>query len=266
MFRFICLGSGSSGNCYLLFSEDYGIFIDAGIGIRVLKKHLRTFGLTLDRIKAVLITHDHADHIKAAGYLAKDYHIPVYATHAVHGGIDRNYCVTTKILGPARVEINKNVPFRIGELEITAFDVPHDSTDNVGYRIAFEDKVFCLITDAGAPTLEMEEQIKDANYLVLESNHDTDMLMMGPYPAHLKGRISGGKGHLSNRQASELLARSVSEKMKQVWLCHLSEENNHPELAKKTMDSVLRSYGMIMNKDFRVDVLRRKIPSEVHDL
>ncbi len=266
MFKFICLGSGSSGNCYLLFSENYGILIDAGIGIRILKKHLRTFGMGLDRIKAVLITHDHADHIKAAGYLSKDYNVPIYATHEVHQGIDRNYCVTTKIQGPNRVEIQKNVPFQIEDLEIMAFDVPHDSSDNVGYSVSFEGKTFCLITDAGAPTLEMEEQIKNADYLVLESNHDTDMLMMGPYPAHLKGRISGGRGHLSNRQAAELLARSVSEKMKQVWLCHLSEENNHPELAKKTMDSVLRSYGMIMNKDFRVDVLRRKIPSEIHDL
>ena len=266
MFRFICLGSGSSGNCYLLFSENYAILIDAGVGIRLLKKHLRTFGLSFDKIKAVLITHDHADHIKASGYLAKDYNIPIYATKEVHSGIDRNYCVTTKIAASNRVMIEKNVPFKVEELEITAFPVPHDSSDNVGYSISFEGKQFCLITDAGIPTIEMESHIKNADYLVLESNHDTDMLMMGPYPAHLKGRISGGKGHLSNQQAAELLARSVTEKMKQVWLCHLSEENNHPELAKKTMDSVLRSYGILMNKDFGVDVLRRKIPSEIFNL
>ena len=105
-----------------------------------------------------------------------------------------------------------------------------------------------------------------ANYLVLESNHDKEMLLSGPYPAYLKGRISGPTGHLSNTEAAELLAGSSSPALRHVWLCHLSEENNHPELARKTADAILRSYGIVPGVDFQLDVLRRKVPSDIYTL
>ena len=149
------------------------------------------------------------------------------------------------------------------EFCITPFEVPHDSTDNVGYFISYDMVRFCLITDAGHATGKMAEYIRQSNYLVLEANHDLNMLMMGPYPAYLKGRVSGPKGHMNNLEAAELLAQNVTEQMRHVWLCHISEENNHPELVKKTMDSVLRSYGIIMGKDFELDVLRRIVPSDL---
>lgn len=263
MLRFFSLGSGSSGNCYFLFSDTFGILIDAGIGIRNIRKHFKARGLSLDRIQAVLVTHDHADHIKALGCLANDYHLPVYTTAAVHEGICRNYCMTSKI-GPDYVRtIRKDEPFWLGDFCITPFEVPHDSTDNVGYFITCDGISFCLITDAGHATDKMAEFIRQANYLVLEANHDLNMLMMGPYPAYLKGRVSGPRGHMSNSDAAQLLANNVTEKMRHVWLCHISEENNHPELVRKTMDSVLRSYGIIAGKDFQLEVLRRAIPSDV---
>ncbi len=266
MLKFMSLGSGSSGNCYLLTTEAGTILIDAGIGIRTLKKLLRASGFSLEQIKAVFITHDHADHIKAAGNLANDWHIPIYATAEVHVGINKNYCVMPKLLPEHQYFITKGETMACCGLEITPFEVPHDSTDNVGYRVVHGDITFCLITDAGQVTPTLEEEVKRANYLVLEANHDEDMLQMGPYPAYLKGRISSGRGHLCNREAGRLLAENVSEGMKQVWLCHLSEENNHPELARKTVDSVLRSYGIIADKDFGLDVLKRKIPSDLYEL
>lgn len=266
MLKFICLGSGSSGNSYFLFSENYGILIDSGIGIRLLKKHFQSNGLSLKQIKAVLITHDHADHIKSVGSLANEYQIPVYATASVHEGIARNYCVNPKLKADFVRLLEKGETFHLDNFEVTSFDVPHDSNDNVGYSIQYEDVNFCLITDAGHATEEFGSYIAKANYLVLESNHDEDMLMMGPYPAYLKGRISGNNGHLSNKAAANLLADNITDSLRYVWLCHISEENNHPELARKTIDAHLRSFGIVSGKDFQLEVLKRRIPSPVYIL
>ena len=262
MLKFICLGSGSSGNSYFLFSENYGILIDAGIGIRTLKKHFNTCGLSLKQIKAVLITHDHADHVKAVGSLANEYGIPVYATELVHGGIKRNYCVKEENIR----FLQKGQTLELDHFVITPFDVPHDSADNVGYSVQYGDVNFCLITDAGHVTEQFGGYIAQANYLVLEANHDEDMLMMGPYPAYLKGRISGDYGHLSNKVAAQLLAEHVTDRLRHVWLCHISEENNHPELARKTVDTCLRSAGIVSGRDFELEVLKRRIPSEIYEL
>ena len=266
MLKYICLGSGSSGNCYLLNAEGVTILIDAGIGFRTLKRHLQSFGFQAKDIAGVLITHDHADHIKSVGKLAAEYDIPIFATKMVHLGVARNYCVSPRLTDECKRFIEKDVNFDIGPFHITPFDVPHDSNDCVGFRIETCGVRFCLITDIGHVTDRVKEEVSEANYLVLESNHDTEMLMAGPYPAHLKGRISGPTGHLSNMEAAELLANSSSPKLKHVWLCHLSEENNHPELARKTVASILRSYGIIPGVDFEVDVLRRVVPSDVYEL
>lgn len=266
MLKFICLGSGSSGNSYFLFSENYGILIDAGIGIRTLKKHFHTYGLSLKQIKAVLITHDHADHIKSVGSLANEFDIPVFATERVHEGVQRNYCVNPKLKSEHVCILNKGEELTLEQFRIIPFDVPHDSSDNVGYSVQYEDVNFCLITDAGHVTEEFGGYIAKANYLVLEANHDEDMLMMGPYPAYLKGRISGNNGHLSNKSAAQVLVDSITEGLRHVWLCHISEENNHPELARKTVDAHLRSCGIIAGKDFELDVLKRRIPSGIYEL
>ena len=112
----------------------------------------------------------------------------------------------------------------------------------------------------------MEQQVSKANYLVLEANHDEDMLMMGTYPAYLKGRIRGEKGHLCNKESAKLISEHATPILKHVWLCHLSEENNHPELARKTVEGLLRSFGIIPGVDFELDILKRKSPSDLYEL
>lgn len=266
MLKFISLGSGSSGNSYFLFTENYGILIDAGVGIRTLKKHFHNNGLSLTQIKAVLITHDHADHIKSVGSLANEYNLPIYATESVHEGIKRNYCVSVKPSASNIFVIEKGQPLCLDQFCITPFEIPHDSSDNVGYSIQYGEQNFCLITDCGHATEFIGKYVSQANYLVLEANHDLDMLMMGPYPAHLKGRIRSGRGHLSNLETAKILTDYMTEKLRHVWLCHLSEENNHPELARKTVDSHLRSYGIIAGKDFELEVLKRRVPSVIYEL
>ena len=266
MLRFISLGSGSSGNCYYLQTADDALLIDAGVGLRTLKKHLHNYGLRLDSVKHILITHDHADHVKSVGIISSEYNIPVYAINEVHNGIYRNYCVPRKIPADNGRHISTGEKIRLGDFIVTPFAVPHDSSGNVGYRIEAEGVTFCLMTDVGHVTEEMQDYIAEANYLVIEANYDVEMLKNGPYPQHLKVRIDGPTGHLSNVACGEAIANYATTCLKRVWLCHLSEENNHPVLALKTVEQTLRSYGIIIGKDFIVEDLKRKSPSELYEL
>lgn len=266
MLKFISFGSGSSGNCYFFYTANDGLLIDIGVGIRTLKKHFRDYGLSLAQVKHVFVTHDHADHIKSVGSLSHEYHLPVYATLKVHAGIDRNYCVARKVAPDLRCYVEPGVPVKTGDFSVTPFFVPHDSSDNVGYMVEAEGTVFCLITDAGEVTDEMKKYIGRAHYLVIEANHDSEMLMQGPYPQHLKLRIQSGTGHLNNSSCGEAIAQNMGEQLRHVWLCHLSEENNHPELARKTVESVLRSYGILPGKDFELEVLKRTMPTGIYEL
>ena len=266
MLRFISFGSGSSGNSYYLYTETDSILIDVGVGIRALKKHFHNYGLRFEDVHHIFITHDHADHVKSVGSLSTDYHLPVYATRKIHVGIERNYCVRKKI-APNHVHvIEKGVPLNVGEFKVTPFGVPHDSTDNVGYFVECEGVTFCLITDVGHITEEMHDFIGRSNYLVIEANHSEEMLQQGHYPQYLKDRILGPNGHLSNVACGHALADYASPALRHVWLCHLSEENNHPELARKTVEQILRSKGIVVGKDFELEVLRRKTPSEIYKL
>ena len=266
MLRFISFGSGSSGNSYYLYTDTDSILIDVGVGLRALKKHFHNYGLRFEDIHHILLTHDHADHVKSVGSLSGDYHLPVYATRKVHVGIEHNYCVRKKVSPEYAKVIEKNVPFYLGEFKITPFGVPHDSSDNVGYQVECGGVVFCLITDVGHITEEMHEFIAHANYLVIEANHSVEMLQQGHYPQYLKERILGPNGHLSNDACAIAIAENATEKLHHVWLCHLSEENNHPELARKTVEQILRSYGIVAGKDFELEVLKRKTPSEIYKL
>lgn len=266
MLKFISFGSGSSGNCYFLYTDKDGLLIDAGLGIRTLKKSFRDYGLQLNQVKQIIITHDHADHVKSVGSLSRELDVPVYTTRKVHDGIFQNYCVVRKIEGRNAHCIDKGSSRRIGEFMVTPFNVPHDSTDCVGYFIEAEGVAFCIVTDVGEITDEIKPYISSANYLVIEANHDEEMLNNGPYPQHLKTRILGSQGHLSNRKCGEALVENATEKLKCVWLCHLSEENNHPELARKTIEAVLRGSGIIAGKDFELVVLKRKTPTGIFEL
>ena len=247
MLHFVSFGSGSSGNCSLLFTETENILIDSGVGVRSLKKHFKNYGMNLQNVQNILITHDHADHVRSVGNLSKDYNIPVYTTEKVLSGISRNWSVRTKV--PA-----ENV--RI--------------IDNVGYCIEHGDVTFVLMTDIGHLTDEMKEYIGLANYLVIEADYEKEMLDNGPYPQHLKNRILSPLGHQSNAECGEAIAQYATPRLKHAWLCHLSDENNHPDLAEMTVKQVLHRHGIIAGNErsanFKLDVLKRKTPSEIFDL
>ena len=254
-FSFFSLGSGSSGNCYYLGNSRYGILIDAGIGPRITKKRLAEYGIDFSSIYAVLITHDHYDHIKSVGYLGEKLQIPVYATREVHRGIADSPLTKTRMNGSKRY-IEKGVPFQIEDVKITAFDVPHDS-DNVGYFFEFEEHKLTLVTDAGTITEEVAHYICKANHLIIESNYDEDMLKNGRYPYPLKQRITSGSGHLSNRQTADFLAENYSSKLRNIWLCHLSSNNNRPDLAYQTVEKQLTRKGIKVGTEVSLQVLKR---------
>lgn len=262
--RFISLASGSSGNCYYLGTEQYGILIDAGLAVRTARKALKEVGIGVETIRAVLITHDHADHIKAVGGWGEKLHIPVYATALTHEGISRSYCMTEKLVTSAR-PLEKGQPLLIEDFRIESFEVPHDGTDNVGYRIEIDGKVFCFLTDLGEITPVAAQYIVQANYLILEANYDEEMLRMGTYPPHLKERIASRTGHLSNTVTAQFLAEHFHEGLRYIWLCHLSKDNNHPELAYKTVEWELRQRGIIVGKDVQLCALKRTTPSELYE-
>lgn len=267
MMQFFSFGSGSCGNCYYISNGEDAVLIDAGVGVRRMKRDIFSFNVQTQFLKGLLITHDHADHVKAAGMLSSSMSLPVYTTQKIHEGMLHNYHVTKKVQPEWVRNIEKEQTFYIGALRVTAFDIPHDSTENVGYEIADGDEVFCLMTDIGAPTDTVCEHVRRCNHLVIEANYDPEMLSMGPYPPHLKKRITSGTGHMSNFQTAEVLAKNFHEQLRDVWLCHLSGENNHPELARKTVEMQLRECGVVAGKDFRLEVLKRGVsmgPWELH--
>ena len=262
MLNFISFGSGSSGNCYYLYTQNSGLLIDVGVGTRSLKKAFHDYGLRfVDGFDGILVTHDHADHIKSVGSLSKKFNLPVYATETVHAGMDRNYCMRCKLAHSNRMKVVKGQSFNVGDFSITPFNVPHDSSDNVGYLIEADGVVFCLLTDVGTITDEMKSIISRANYLVIEANYDPQMLETGPYPRYLKDRIKHGHGHLSNTQCAQALAENFTHTLKHVWLCHLSQENNKPELALNTISQTLEMTGIRVGEDVKVEVLRRTLPT-----
>lgn len=262
---FRAFGSGSSGNCYYLGTRERGILIDAGISARSIQRGLKEMGLDFHNIMGVLVTHDHADHIRAVGTLGERVHVPIYATRAIHEGIDRNYGVREK-LRTSRRYFEKEEEWRLWEFTINTITVSHDATECLSYIIDWRDQRFMIVTDCGQPNPMMEEYIATSNHLVIEANHDEQLLLNGPYPTYLKQRILSPKGHQSNHTCGELLVRNYHEGMRNIWLCHLSRENNDPEVAQETITDYLRSINVEVGQDVFLRTLERTTPSPVYEL
>lgn len=266
MLKFISFGSGSSGNCYFLYTGMDGIMIDCGIDVRKLRNFFCDYGLHISDIHNILVTHDHTDHVKSVGPLSHANRLPVYTTLEIHQGIYRNWCVNNKIDDTMKRFLYKGETLDIGDFSVTPFPVPHNSTDNVGYCIKCGDTVFSIVTDCGHVTSEIGKYIRKSNYLVLEANHGLEQLRDGKYPDFLKKRIAGDYGHLSNEDCGVALAEYATPSLRKVWLCHLSEENNHPDLARNTVERILRGHGIIVGKEFGLEVLMRRTPSGPYEL
>lgn len=269
MLKFISLASGSSGNCYYLLADGYGLLIDLGIGLRTFKNRLANYGLAMAQIQAILVTHDHTDHAKSVGALSQEFRLPVYTSQKVHDSINRNHYISKKIPAAQQHVIAYGKPCQIGPYEITSFHVPHDSAENNGYQIRVEGKNFVVLTDVGHFTDEMPAIVAEATHLVIESNYDAAMLEAGKYPQRLKKRISGPYGHISNGETAAFLANHLNKQLiRRVWLCHLSAENNLPRLAYDASAKALGEAGFELNDNanFKLEVLARQTPSLLTEL
>jgi phosphoribosyl 1,2-cyclic phosphodiesterase len=261
--RFLSLGSGSSGNCYFFGNAMQGILIDAGIGSRILRKALRQEGIEMSQILGVFITHDHHDHIKSVGTLAERFNIPVYATAKTHNGMDQTYGLTHKVIASGRRYLENECAVEVGPFTVASFPVSHDGSDNAGFFIRYRQHGILVATDLGCVNPWLQHYIKDANIVIFEANYDPNMLEEGTYPYYLKQRIKSETGHLSNHVAGQFLAEHWHENLKHIYLCHLSNDNNHPELAKKTVQQYFDQIDMPFGSNFHITPLKRGVSEMV---
>ncbi|MDO4481588.1 MAG: MBL fold metallo-hydrolase [Bacillota bacterium] len=261
--KFCSLSSGSSGNCYLVGSDSTYILIDAGISAKKITDGLAELNLLPEDISGILITHEHSDHIKGIDVLSKKYSLPVFANEKT--------AAEMKSLCKQWDSMNINIftsgrPFHIGDLKIKAFPVSHDAADTVGFSVINGKSKLCTATDTGCITDEILEEMYPADLIILEANHDEDILKMGRYPWFLKQRILSDCGHLSNSAAGEVIAKIIKTGSgpKRFLLAHLSRENNFPEMACQTILNILESYDIFPGDRFEMDLLRRDEISGVY--
>ena len=242
--RFISFSSGSCGNCSLLLGEHSGILIDAGVGIRRVKKDMDAVGLGFENISAVIITHDHGDHIRSLGSFCKRVQAPVWSTETIHNALAW-HPFTKEWITPCRQVLQGGIWNQITEdFEVRYFVVPHDATQCVGYAIRSGEELFVLMTDLGHTTEESMFWASQATTVVVESNYDEEMLLGGDYPEILKKRIRQGYGHLSNADCAEAICQFIHPGLRNVFLCHLSGNNNTPQLAYDSALAALESAGL----------------------
>ena len=228
------IASGSSGNCILISDGKTSVLIDAGISGKRIEEGLNRIDMTCGDLDGVLITHEHSDHIKGIGILARRYDVPIYTSAGTAYAID-SMTSLGKISKDLVNIIKADDDFHIGDLLIKPFDISHDAAEPIGFRIENGDKSCAVATDMGTYDEIIVDTLSDVDVLLLESNHDLNMLQVGAYPYYLKRRIMGEKGHLSNDDAGRLLSKIIHPDIKKVYLGHLSRENNLEELALETV-------------------------------
>lgn len=221
------LNSGSNGNCYYVGNEKEAVLVDAGVSCRETEKRMQRLGLSMTKVRAIFISHEHSDHIKGLRVLAKKYKLPVYITPATLGNSRLNLEELEVI------PFQAYQPVRVGELAIEAFPKFHDAADPHSFVISFQEVKVGVFTDIGAPCEHLISQFKRCHAVFLEANYDEEMLENGKYPAFLKMRIRSEKGHLSNQQAFELFTTYRSPALSHLFLSHLSKDNNCPILARE---------------------------------
>ncbi len=256
MSLFFCsLASGSSGNCQFIASERTKLLVDAGMSGRYIKNSLSNIDVDINQINGILLTHEHSDHISGVGVLMRRHKIPLYVTEK-----------TWEALKHKVGEIDMNLlhlydridNIEIGDIFVQSARISHDAVDPLCYALMHGNKKIAIATDLGTISDEVVEKFKDSDLLMIESNHDIEMLKVGPYPMYLKRRILSEYGHLSNEDAGYIAKEIIGfGKVKHILLAHLSKENNFPELAFETVKGILEEAGIRDGIDINLDLTYR---------
>ena len=232
--RFVSFGSGSSGNAFLLNDGESSILIDCGIGVRRLRQELKELGVA-GHLNAILLSHEHSDHVSALDSLTRYERCPVYASEGTFSSIGKR---------PGWQTIQDGQSVSIAGVTVTPERVPHDAAEPLGFVLEAGNERIALFTDLGAPAPNVSDAIQDATTVVLESNYCESMLRQSPYPAFLKRRIRSQNGHLSNDDCAATLVEALTPAARRVWLAHLSENNNAPEVAEAAVGEAFAVRGI----------------------
>jgi len=260
MIKFCSLFSGSSGNSLYIEANGTKILIDAGLSGKRIIHALNSIGEQPSEISAVLVTHEHSDHIRGVGILSRKFNIPVYANEKTWNAMGTQ-------IGPINADnmrcFTTGKEFEIGNLCIKPFPIPHDASEPVGFNFFAENKKVTTATDIGHITKEVLESLIGSDLVLLESNHDIEMLKVGPYPWPLKRRILGDRGHLSNEMAGKVAVHMAQRGTRKFLLGHLSKENNFPELAYQTVYNALSEQKIKVGSDVTLEVAMRDYTGSV---
>ena len=253
------IASGSSGNCILVKNNDTNIIVDIGISRKKVVEGLEFFDTKPSDVDAIFVTHEHLDHIKGLGVYLRSFATPVYGSK---GTID---CLKNEVdLGPVDYTLFNAVEgdVKIGDIVVKTIETNHDAKEPVLYRFESDNSSVAVVTDLGCYDDNIVNQLQDLDGLLIEANHDVNMLQVGPYPYNLKTRIWSDQGHLSNETCGKLLSDIASDRLKHVILGHLSGENNYPDLAFQTVrNEIDMSESSVMSDDIDIKVANRKSPS-----
>lgn len=258
MLKFCSLYSGSSGNSFFIQSDNAKILVDAGVSCKKIVDALASLNIAIENIDAILITHEHTDHTQSIGTISKKYDIPVYANKKTWKAMPKQI---DKIDKKNIYYFNSNKLFKFKDLNILPFSIPHDAADPCGFSISKGDSKISIATDIGHMDNNVLENLKNSNFLLLESNYEPDVLRYSRYPFHLKQRISSSLGHLSNIDAGKTINYLADYGLENAMIAHLSNENNFPELAYK---SVLEQIDQ--NKKLHLEVASRVEPSKFFEV
>jgi Metallo-beta-lactamase superfamily. len=245
--RFSVLASGSTGNAIYVEADDHAFLVDAGLSGKKIESLLHSIGKNVKDLNGIFITHEHSDHIKGVGILARKYQLPVYAN-------DKTWQAMEGLVGEIPVDLKFSFPYEgvktFGSLDIESFGVSHDAILPMFYIFHYRGNKLVLITDTGYVSDRMIGKIKNADYFIFETNHDVEMLRTGKYPWNVKRRILSDVGHVSNEDAALAMADCIGDRTRGIYLAHLSKENNLKELARMTVTQTLQKKGFAVGENF----------------
>ena len=260
MFKFCSLFSGSSGNSSLIQTGKTKILVDAGVSAKKIVDSLNSLNIEPSEIDAIIITHEHSDHTVGIGTLSKKYNIPVYANKETWNELKSQ----SQKISEDNIKYFTFRKFKIGDLQISPFRIPHDAVNPCGFNIYNNNKKISIATDIGHMTTEIIDKLSNSSFVLLESNYDTNTLKCSSYPYQLKQRIAGPYGHLSNDEAGKTISYLLNHGLNNIMLGHLSQENNFPELAYKTvLEQIVDNK---IDKDFSLSVADRYNISPIIDI